>query len=134
MCRIGCGFVWLLIIVLSACSSNQSSLDSQIKEDLNKVLNKVSQQKNLSNKLSKTPPLSDITVVSVESTGESGIVDLVTFCVPLIKHNISLVKSFKEKLQFANSVQLKINNIYQNLKVTKSPAVLENANLVVWSG
>ena len=225
MRSIGCGFVWLLIIALSACSSHQSSLDSQIKEDLNKLLNTVSQKKNLSNKLSKTPPSSgilsedhvamyvwvnaramqisvsriyasekharstegkqyfttdsgkqilesvaavetefveleselsndeisalrelylspklydwvkqtiDTTVAIVDSTGESSVVDLVTFYDPVIKHNISLVKRFKEKLQFTNSVQLRINNTYQNLKATKSSAVVEKANLVVW--
>lgn len=224
---IGCGFVCLLIIVLSACSFNQSSLDSQIKEDLNKVLNTVSQTKNLSNKLSKTPPSSgmlsedhvamyvwvkaramqmsvsrintsenqilpteaqqnlttesgkqfvesvevvdaklvkleselsndeilalkelnfspelyewvkqtiDVTVAFMDSTDESSIVDLETFYDPIIKHNISLLRNYKEKLQFANRVQLRINTTFQNLKVTNSPAVLEKANLVVWSG
>jgi len=224
---IGCGFVCLLIIVLFACSSNQSSLDSQIKEDLNKVLNAVSQTKNLSNKLSKTPPSSgmlsedhvamyvwvkaramqmsvsrintsenqilpteaqqhlttesgkqfvesvevvdaklvkleselsndeilalkelnfspelyewvkqtiDVTVAFMDSTEKSSIVDLVTFYDPIIKHNISLLRNYKEKLQFANRVQLRINTTFQNLKVTNSPAVLEKANLVVWSG
>ena len=225
MRSIGCGCVCLLITVLSACSSNQSSLESQIKEDLKNVVNLVSQNKNLSKKLPKTPPSSgmlnedyiamyvwvkarsmqlriaringlekqalsteeqplsktdshkqrietsvtvdheqlefelsidevatleelnfgpelyswvrqtiDNTMAFVESTGESDIVDLVTFYDPVIKHNIALVKDFKEKLQFADSVQLRINTTYQNLKVSKRPAVLEKANLVVWSG
>ena len=76
----------------------------------------------------------DNTVAFVESTGESSIVDLVTFYDPVIKHNITLVKNFKEKLQFTDSVQLRLNTIYQNLKVTERPAVLENANLIAWSG
>jgi hypothetical protein len=74
------------------------------------------------------------TVAFVESTGDSEVVDLVTFYDPAIKHNMSLVTNFKEKLQFANSVQLRINTTYQNLKVTKHPAALEKANLIVWSG
>ena len=45
-----------------------------------------------------------------------------------------LVNNFKEKLQFTDSVQLRLNTIYQNLKVTERPAVLENANLIAWSG
>jgi hypothetical protein len=227
MRSIGCGFVCLLIIVLSACSSDQSSLESQIKDDLDKVVSKVSQNKNLSKKLAKTPPSNgmlnedyiamyvwvkarsmqlriaringlekqalsveekqqtkidshkqnietsvavdseplelefelsidevaaleelnfgselygwvrqtiDNTVAFVESTSESGIIDLVTFYDPVIKHNITVVKTFKEKLQFADSVQLRINTTYQTLKVTKRPAALEKANLIVWSG
>jgi hypothetical protein len=76
----------------------------------------------------------DNTVAFVESTDESSIVDLVTFYDPVIKHNITLVNNFKEKLQFTDSVQLRLNTIYQNLKVTERPAVLENANLIAWSG
>ena len=58
MRSIGCGSVFLLITVLSACSSDQSSLESQIKEDLNNVVNLVSQNNALPKQLSKTPPSS----------------------------------------------------------------------------
>ena len=60
MRSIGCGLVCLLFIVLTACNSGQTSLEAQLKEDLHKVLENVSQDKNLSKKLGKTPPSSGL--------------------------------------------------------------------------
>ena len=228
MRSIGCGFVRLLVIAafsfLSACNSDKPSLEAQIKEDLTKVLSKVSQHKNLSKKLTETPPLSgmlskdhitmyvwvkaratqmrlertntidnksqssinelqqkansgeaslrsaektnsepaklgivlskeematlnelkfspelygwvkqtiEATVDFVDAAGESGIADFVTFYDPVIKHNISLVNDFREKLQFANSVQLRVDGIFREINVTQIFVFKEKTSLFV---
>ncbi len=198
MRRYGCAFVCIITFLsLSACNSDQSSLESRIQEDLNNVLNNVSQKQILSRKLTTAPPASgmlsdahvdmyvlvkaramqlrdaripghdkhlltptadeivnketsnhasevasphvrsmledearpvisvnesaalrelnlsqelyvwvtqtiDDTVAFIDSTGNSGIVDIVEHFDPVIKHNITVVQNFMGKLKFAN--------------------------------
>lgn len=53
----GCGLACVIVcLFLSACHSGQSSLESQIKEDLHKVLNSAAHKKELSLKLTSMPP------------------------------------------------------------------------------
>lgn len=185
------------ILFLSACNSEKLSHESQLKEDLAKVLNSFSQKKNLSQKLNTTLPADgkltqdhlemyvwvkaramqlylarqdavrlqpanekqqtktemslqaidtnkrknntmqvpgnegvlsvdesvavkelnfspelyrwarqtiDDTVAFIESVNEPGLVDLVTSYDPAIKHNISLVKEFREKIKFVGNI------------------------------
>ena len=226
MRSIGCGLVCLSFLVLSACSSGQTSLEAQLKQDLDEVLKNVSQNKNLSKKLGKTPPASgllneghismyvwvkaramqiqmarinetaknsvtaaeyseskspengltseaakavtniesdleaDLTLVEiaalneldfdsemykwvkqtiettvefVDASGDSEVMELVTFYDPVIKHNISLVNHFREKLQFASRVQLQLNNSLQSLQITHTLKSIEKSNLTVES-
>lgn len=54
----GCGLACVIVVCLflSACHSGQSALESQIKEDLQKVLNSAVHRNELSRKLTSTPP------------------------------------------------------------------------------
>ena len=196
----GCGLACVIIcLFLSACHSGQSSLESQIKEDLHKVLNSAAHKKELSRKLTSMPPDSrmlneahvemyvfvraramqlrgsltnssinqlstvskeqdqlqettgslevsefiadispeispeeltalnelelsqelyvwvkqtiEVTVEFVDATGDSPILDIVTLHDPAIKHNISLVGNFQERLRFANSDSPKVSQL-----------------------
>ena len=210
----GCGLACVIVcLFLSACHSGQSSLESQIKEDLYKVLNSAAHKKELSQKLTSMPPDSrmlneahvemyvlvraramqlrgsltnspinqlsaapkeqelatekqdqlreatgslessefivdinpeispeeltalnelelsqelyvwvkqtiEVTVEFVDATGNSTILDIVTLHDPAIKHNISLVENFQERLRFANSDSLKVSQLIYILVTT----------------
>jgi len=203
----GCGLACVIVcLFLSACHSGQSSLESQIKEDLHKFLNSAALKKELSGKLTSIPPDSrmlneahvemyvlvraramqlrdsltnssinqlstaakeqkmatekqeqsqemtgsfegsefivdidpeispeeiaalnelelsqelyvwvkqtiEVTVEFVDATGDSTILDIVTLHDPAIRHNISLVENFQERLRFANSDSLKVSQL-----------------------
>lgn len=203
----GCGLACVIVcLFLSACHSGQSSLESQIKEDLHKVLNSAAHKKELSQKLTSMPPDSrmlneahvemyvlvrtramqlrgsltnspinqlsaapneqelasekqdplletagssegsefifdidpdispeeltalnelelsqelyvwvkqtiEVTVEFVDATGDSPILDIVTLHDAAIKHNISLVENFQERLRFANSDSRKVSQL-----------------------
>jgi hypothetical protein len=210
----GCGLACVIVcLFLSACHSGQSSLESQIKEDLHKVLNSAALKKELSGKLTSMPPDSrmlneahvemyvlvrvramqlsgslinsslnqlsvaskgqqlatekqdqlqestgslegsefivdidpeispeeltalnelelsqelyvwvkqtiEVTVEFVDATGDSAILDIVTLHDPAIKHNISLIENFQERLRFANSDALKVSQLIYILVTT----------------
>ena len=210
----GCGLACVIVcLFLSACHSGQSSLESQIKEDLHKVLNSAALKKELSGKLTSIPPDSrmlneahvemyvlvraramqlrdsltnssinqlstaakeqkmatekqeqsqemtgsfegsefivdidpeispeeiaalnelelsqelyvwvkqtiEVTVEFVAVAGDSTILDIVTLHDPAIKHNISLVENFQERLRFANSDSLKVSQLIYILVTT----------------
>jgi len=210
----GCGLACVIVcLFLSACHSGQSSLESQIKEDLHKFLNSAALKKELSGKLTSIPPDSrmlneahvemyvlvraramqlrdsltnssinqlstaakeqkmatekqeqsqemtgsfegsefivdidpeispeeitalnelelsqelyiwvkqtiEVTVEFVAAAGDSTILDIVTLHDPAIKHNISLVENFQERLRFANSDSLKVSQLIYILVTT----------------
>ncbi|KPJ92696.1 MAG: hypothetical protein AMJ55_09445 [Gammaproteobacteria bacterium SG8_15] len=53
----------------------------------------------------------EVTVEFVDATGDSTILDIVTLHDPAIRHNISLVENFQERLRFANSDSLKVSQL-----------------------
>lgn len=55
----GCGIAYAIaFLFLSACHSGQSALESQIKEDLNQILNSAAHKQQLAQQLSSVPPAS----------------------------------------------------------------------------
>lgn len=54
----------------------------------------------------------DDTVAFIDATIDPAIIDAVTFHDPVIKHNITMVKNYQERLRFANSDSLKVSSLF----------------------
>jgi hypothetical protein len=72
------------------------------------------------------------TLAFIESAGETEIITLVTQYDPAIKHNITMVKQFRDKLEFSNDIQRRISKSFPGLKATPTSALTDKIKLAVW--
>ncbi|MCI0505933.1 MAG: hypothetical protein L0Z73_07445 [Gammaproteobacteria bacterium] len=72
------------------------------------------------------------TVAFIESAGETEIVALVTQYDPAIKHNITIVKQFRDKLTLSDDIQRRIAKSFPGLKATQTSALKDKIKLAVW--